>query len=194
MEPAFIIFGGTVFWVLAAVFFIALLLSIEYDNGWTASVLTVAMVVGLTWGVEINLFAWAWTNPASAFTYFVGYFIAGTVWAIMKWWFYCHKLLDVVKDIKVEFLNYYKISGDMIPDDKRDAFVSGVVKSHRYTDKHYPPQSMDHKSDWLMWATWWPISSFWTMLNQPIKNIWLFIYSRLGGMMQKISDRVFSEI
>ncbi len=194
MEPALIVFGSTLFWVLSAIVFIALVASVEYDNGWFASVITAAALLTLWLGVEINIFMWVWDNPFTAFEYFVVYFIAGTAWAITKWWFYCHKLLDVVKDIKVEFLNNLSIGGDAIPDNQRDKFEQKVVCNPYYRNRYFPPQAMDHKSDWLMWATWWPVSAFWTILNQPIKNIWLFIYSRLGGLMQKISNHVFRGI
>lgn len=193
MEP-FIIFGGTMFWIIFAIFVVAMIASVEYDNGWAASIITAMMIVALMWAVEINVFTWAWSNPSMAITYFVGYFIAGTIWGITKWWFYCRKLLDVVKDIKVEFLNRHNITDNIIPDNKRDDFNAKVVNYTTYYDRYYPPQSMDHKTDWLMWATWWPFSFFWTMLNQPIKNMWLFIYSQLGGMMQKISDSVFKGV
>lgn len=194
MEPL-IIFGGTVFWVIFVIFVIAMITSIEYDSGLGASIITAAMVVGLIWGAEINIFAWIWTNLFLAFTYFVGYFIAGAIWGTTKWWFYCHKLLDVVKDIKVEFLNKFNITDNVIPDNKRDDFEAKVLSDvSKYHDRYFPPRALDHKSDWLMWATWWPFSFFWTMLNQPIKNMWLFIYSHIGGLMQKISDSVFKGI
>lgn len=114
---------------------------------------------------------------------------------VAKWWFYCRKLLDAARDIKMEFLNNKNISGNDIPDDKRDEFIERLI-SHRsrYTDDHFPPQAMTHKADWMMWATYWPISCFWTMLNQPIKYIWQMIYSHLGNFMQKISNHVFKEI
>ena len=193
MEPL-IIFGGTIFWIIFAIFAVAMIASVEYDNGWMATIITAVMIVIIMWGVEFNVFAWVWDNPSTAIYYFVGYFVAGAVWGVSKWWFYCRKFLDVVKGIKVEFLNSNNISDDKIPENMKDKFEKEVVSNYNYNDSYYPPQAMDHKSDWLMWAMWWPFSFFWTMLNQPIKNLWLFIYSHLGGLMQKISDSVFKGV
>lgn len=194
METAFIIFGGTMFWILAVIFFAALVTSIECDNGWVASTITIVIVITLLFGVDINVFVWIWNNPILAFEYFAVYFIFGAIWGVGKWWYYCRKLLNVARDYKVVFLNNRNISDNKIPDDMRETFGQKLTSSSHYTDIHYPPQALHHKSDWLMWATWWPVSFFWTMLNQPIKNIWLFIYVRIGGMMQRISNHVFKEI
>jgi len=190
MEPAFIVFGGTVFYTIVAIVFVALLVFIEYDMGWGASIVTLAAVLALTFGVEINIFVWTLANPWLAFKYLVYYFALGTGWAIAKWCFYCFKLRPIIKDAKIKFLNTHKIAGDKIPVDKKDEFAKTVTGDPYYTDKNYPPQSMEHKSDWLMWATWWPTSFFWTILNQPIKNAWLFIYSRIAGTMQHIANKI----
>ena len=163
MEPAFIIFGGAMSYIIGVAVIIFLLLATEYDNGWAASGITAAAIITLAWGMDINIFSWVWDNPFTALERVAYYFALGAAWGVFKWWFYCIKLLDVVKDIKVEYMNRHKITGSTIPEDRSEDFANEVVGSRKYKDAYYPPQSLGHKADWLMWATWWPISCFWTM-------------------------------
>lgn len=192
-EPI-ILFGGFLFYALLAVFAVVVLACVEYDKGWGSFWTLVAFVVILSQLSDVAVMGYLMANPWSVAEWVAYYFVAGTVWGVVKWWFYCRKLLDVVRDIKIAFLNKHSIEGTDIPDAKRDNFIEMVKGSRAYPDYHFPPQAMDHKSDWLMWATYWPFSCFWTMLNQPIKHIWQFIYSHLGEFMQKISNAVFKEI
>ena len=193
-EP-FILVGSLFFYVLLTIFVVIMLALVEYDNGW-ASVWTVAIFALVVSQVTtFPLFTWLMANPFGALELAAYYFMLGAVWGIVKWYFYCLKLSGVAKDAKMLFLNKEGVTGNDIPKDKRKKFISELTRyDSAYTDNHFPPQAMAHKSDWLMWATYWPFSFFWTMLNQPIKYIWEFIYSHLGSVMQNISDKVFKGI
>lgn len=192
-EP-FILAGGMMFYALLAVFAVVMLAAVEYDNGWGSVWALVIFVAILSQATDIAVIGYMMANPWSAAEWAVYYFVAGTVWGVAKWWFYCRKLLDVARDVKMAYLNSINVQGNEIPEDKREKFISGLLHTRQYTDNSFPPQAMEHKSDWMMWAAYWPFSFFWTMLNQPIKHIWQFIYSHLGSFMQKISNAVFKEI
>ena len=193
VEP-FMIVGGTIFWIVAAIFSVALLGCIEYQKGWWSSFLVAGFFTILYFASGINVISVVLANPMTAI-YYVGLYVAGgVVWGCVKWWFYSRKAVDVVKELKVKFLNEKKISGDTIPETSMDSFISSVLHSSRYHDEDYPPRFMKHKADWTMWATYWPLSFFWTMLNQPIKKLWNFVYSQVGQMMQNMTNRMSEKI
>ena len=56
------------------------------------------------------------------------------------------------------------------------------------------PRVRDHKSEIIVWMIYWPFSMLWTLLNQPIKNIFLFIYNRIESKMQDMADKIFEPI
>ena len=53
------------------------------------------------------------------------------------------------------------------------------------------PKAHDHKGDILMWMTYWPFSSLWTLINDPIRKIFRTIYTNIASSLQAISDRMF---
>jgi hypothetical protein len=54
-----------------------------------------------------------------------------------------------------------------------------------------PPQAREHKSDIMLWMTYWPFSCLWTIINDPIRKIFRTIYTHIATSLQKISDRMF---
>ena len=193
MEPLLAV-GGIFFYIIVAVFLAVLLGCIEYQKGWWSSILVTAFCLVLYTVFGVNVVTLAVNNPWMIAPYVVGYFVVGSVWACVKWIFYSHKMLDIVKDIKMEYLNRHNISSNVIPEDKKEDFIYKVLANSKYHDEFYPPKFLKHKADWMMWATYWPLSLFWTMLDQPIKKLWNFIYSNIGQMMQNITDKMFENI
>lgn len=192
-EP-FLLAGGFFFYLLLVIFAGFLFYAVEADSGWYASWTVIVFVIILAQATDIALFTWVLAHPLGAVKYVVYYFLIGSAWGVAKWYFYCIKLRSIARDVKTFFLNDKKISGTEIPDTMKDDFIKVVVNSRHYHDYKFPPQAMDHKSDWLMWATYWPISCAWTMINQPVKYVFEFVYAHLGGMMQKIANMVFKDI
>jgi hypothetical protein len=54
-----------------------------------------------------------------------------------------------------------------------------------------PPQVREHKSDIMLWMTYWPFSCVWTLINDPIRKIFRTIYANIAKSLQSISDRMF---
>jgi len=184
MEP-FLVIGGVMFWLLLAAFSIIIVCCIEYEKGLIATVFTFLSFAAFVWLVDFNIFTWIVANPYPILIYVGGYFASGTVWAVVKWWFHCIRLREIVLRLKVKF---------NATTTNNQTFASYVVHNPLYTEDYYQPRASEHKSDWVRWAAYWPFSFVWTMINQPVKHTWLYIYSKLGGLMQMISNAVFKDM
>ncbi|CAB4162984.1 hypothetical protein UFOVP787_213 [uncultured Caudovirales phage] len=44
------------------------------------------------------------------------------------------------------------------------------------------------------WLFYWPLSAAWTVLNDPIRRIFNFVYSHISGSLQRMSDRMYAEM
>ena len=56
------------------------------------------------------------------------------------------------------------------------------------------PQVQDYKYDILRWLGYWPINLIWTLINDFVKRVSKTIYNMISGMLQSISDKVFSDV
>lgn len=56
------------------------------------------------------------------------------------------------------------------------------------------PKTSSHKGDIIAWMTYWPFSSLWTLINDPVKRFFKFMYSRFENLYQKMSDKMFTDI
>jgi len=56
------------------------------------------------------------------------------------------------------------------------------------------PLAMQHKSSITQWIMFWPVSFVWTIINDPVRKIANYIFSRIKGTFQKMSDSMFAEV
>lgn len=201
----FILFGGLSFWIISFFIAVAFIWCIEFDKS-DGAVLLIVLSYAFLWGaVGINPIVYAWNNPITAFTYIGGYFLGGTVWTIVKWYFYLLRRRDEARKIRVYFdANCDDLNQKWKNNDEFNftnwmndggSTGSGASRCRRaYNDRNYPPMATQHKGDILFWATYWPFSAFWTLLNDPIRRLWNAIYSVLGGILQRISNKVFADV
>jgi hypothetical protein len=56
------------------------------------------------------------------------------------------------------------------------------------------PEAAKHKAAITEWIAFWPMSLTWTVLNDPVRKIVNYIFSRIKGTFQKMSDKMFAEV
>ncbi len=201
-EP-FVIFGTLGFWGISLLIALAFIWCIEIDKSGGAAFMVVFTFLFLWGAVGINPVLWALSNPMSALTYVAVYFLGGTIWTIVKWYFYLLRRRDEAKKIKIYFeANEHDLRKDW-SSNKTDtfSFVNWMNSTsrhssprHEYLDNDYPPMATHHKGDILFWAAYWPFSAFWTLLNDPIRRLWNAIYALLGGLLHRMSISVFKDV
>jgi len=180
----FLVVGSLWFWTAFVVFCIMMIIAVENESGKLAGFFTLMWAIFFFTATPLDPFTWAAANPWGIVAYITGYFVLGTVWSFAKWLFKCIRLRREVR----EFL-------DKNPNiDRNDAEEVRMVVRENISFEAYPPQVSQHKSDLLFWATYWPWSAFWTLLNDPIKYAWEAIYNTFGAGLQKITDRMFKDL
>lgn len=121
------------------------------------------------------------SHPARVLLDVLGYFVIGTVWGVLKWYFFLRGMLDKFKEAKADFLR--KGGGT------QQSFLFYLEQS----GIEHNPQVNRHKGDILHWMTFWPFSFVWTMISDPITKIFRRIYAAIADTLQALSDRMFAK-
>lgn len=117
-------FATVWFWMLVVLASIVILIALEGEKGWLATLTVVAFVLVVHYWGGINVIEYMKSHPLRVLAGAAGYFAAGTVWSLIKWWFYvrsqrnrCREALDAFEQdwptkVVVETLPY-KLKNDL---------------------------------------------------------------------------------
>lgn len=175
---------GTVwFWLMVIIGFIVVTYCIEQEepNGWHALWTCLFIGAGLYFlgsrEAITNALQYVIDHPMRSIFAGLTYFVFGTVWSIFKWYFF---LKEQQRKDKWPTKTVYE-----------DAADKSSFKARESRTVKIPFQAKDYRSDILMWMTWWPFSAFWTIINDPVRKAFEWIFDRMEGTFNRISQRVF---
>ena len=194
------LFGTLWFWIISAVIF-----------GW---------LIFLTEGDEVHpfgagfvLFGFIWimssvndfsiiANPLLWLKWAAIYLVLGVVWSIIKWFSFLHKKKDKLTGFKEAYVkrDNVELVDNKIPESSWEGFVKYL------SDRSYAPNGYDKIAtredviptvkgrfgDLTCWIVWWPMSAFWTILNDPLRRIAEAIVRTLKGLYTNIAASVYS--
>lgn len=174
-----ILFGIPLFWYAILVLSALVIISLEYESGWGASgSLGIFLIIMWLFGDLGNLFSLHGLTALA--TMIIAYFVLGTGWAVVKWYFYLLAARDWLQ-------SHLDSKG------KVDTYAPGFSTYFKGQDD-IPPKVSKHKAQIMLWMTYWPWSALWTLTNDPVKRAAKFIYARIGGIMQSMSNKVFEGV
>lgn len=154
------------------------------------SIAVVAAILDLCFGTGV--YATLWHHPWTAVAGVLGYIAIGVLWSFPKWWFFVHQ----VRDRYIDELNGYKLSRGLAPDKilNPDEMAAFKKATHYRWDNQIPPQVSKNKNTVLVWMMYWPFSLLWTLFDEPIQRAFRWIFERIKGVYQRISESVFSDL
>ncbi|MEK7498609.1 MAG: hypothetical protein AAB611_01980, partial [Patescibacteria group bacterium] len=106
----------TMFWVLIAFEFFLFLAFIEYEKGFWATVTMVGTLVGLQYFGDVPIVPYVMEHPFYTVAWVGGYFLFGTVWGIVKWWFFVTDNKGRYNQARAKFLQQKNITTSEIPE------------------------------------------------------------------------------
>ena len=187
----FFILFGVWWWLLVAAIVIVDVWFLEYDNGTGATFALFAFAAIMFFFGNWNPFPWMVANPLWTIGSVLGYFVAGGAWFIVKWYFHCLNVRDKYNEIKDNFFEEHKITGAKVPGDLKSSWQE-ALRYNGFRGKAIPPIARRYKSTILMWMTHWPFSAVWTLLNDPIRRIFMSNYAHLTVLLQSMSNLRFA--
>lgn len=157
-------FGTLWFWVALSISFCIMLWAVEVGSsaGATITLLLSAVAFGVLGNV--NVFTYAKDNPLNAVFFIMLYILLGIVWAFIKLYF-------VTRKIRMEYLAekeaYLQKEGATI-----DKWV------YDYSNKFlYKTDYSDYVPKIMHWSMFWVWSMVWTIINDPIREAFEYIYT-----------------
>lgn len=183
----FVILGALGFWLFAA--FVALVLMALIANerpGW-ATLFFLAAAFATNYLTGVKVFDWVSENPLGAALVILAYLAIGVVWSIAKWAFFVYAERRAYDRMKTDFLLARQCgnSSGAVPKELQGDW--GRYIAHR----RFPPHAAHNKTRIVTWMAFWPWSLVWTMIDDPIKRIFEFLYRRIQTLLEGISKRAF---
>jgi hypothetical protein len=186
---AAITFGTVWGWIIFVVAFIIITALVENEKGFWAFLAIILTVVALCTPHFQSAVHFIVANPGKVVLMVLGYFVVGTVWGIIKWFLHVNRELERYNEKKAEWLQHYEtVTPGVISTSEEALAFKNSIGGYGY---QMPPQAREHKSDILLWMSYWPFSCLWTLINDPIRKIFRTIYTHIATSLQKISDRMF---
>lgn len=198
--------------------FIALMTEVE-NFGW-ATLTLIAAVLGVHFLHLLDIVTFVKGHALETGIGVGAYLVVGIVWSFIKWFSYLHNFKDKFLDAKREFLVEHNLPSDtslteeFLEDfeDKsekkyaeeyaeyqantsRDHFskFTSPSRKHIYFDKSLlqRPLAVHNKNKIVAWMSLWPFSMVGTLINDPVRRMFTFLFNQLRATYQRISDHVF---
>jgi len=182
--PMFIIADHVVLSVtLLAAFTIFATFILEYRMAPTElTVILILFSLAIQFFTTTDLIGYITHNPIDIIIGSVVYLLIGVVYVWIKWYSFVHAAARKYRDWMIENSSSYT---------SIESSNSAAARSLGY--KFLPLKVSNYKQLIFGWMFYWPLSAAWTLLNDPIARLFNFIYHRIAGSLQKISDNAFNE-
>lgn len=164
--------------------------------GW-ATILLIATVIGVQSLHVFDIIAYVAANALLSMAYAAGYVVVGVVWSFVKWFSFLIKYRDKFRELKQSFLNKNNIVGSIVPDGQKQAFdnyMQNMWQKPDYTGlKHgLKPVAAENKAKITAWMAFWPCSMISTLMNDPVRRLFKFLFNTFKVLYQKMADAVFA--
>jgi hypothetical protein len=180
---------------------IASIISLENQKEGLASGIVSLAIALVLWNYHTDIWLFVSTNVSTTVYFSLGYVILGIGWSFLKWNEKVKKVFNKFKEIKDKFM---KKNGE-INDKNKEDFIkklgsqftsrSGYSISFYNTDSFneiankITPIGLEHKALIMSWISYWPLSLIGTLLNNPFRRFWLYVYDQVSGIYDRISKK-----
>jgi hypothetical protein len=162
--------------------FIAITYLIESNeaNGWAA--LFICVVIGAVlyfFGAKdfiVKMWDYVAANPMLIIGFILGYFVIGTLWSLTKWYF---------------FLKRRQKKSNWPTKRVEEKMSKDSFQPVPYKIVSMPLRAQDHRSTIMMWMTWWPFSALWTIVDDPVRKAFSWIFDHIEATFDRVAQRVF---
>lgn len=190
-------FGGAWFWLVVILASILIVAFLENDNAGNATILAIGSILALIFLGNTGIFSWVAAHPLLLTLYSVGYIFAGALYGILKWYLLLRERADRYHEVRTSWLETAikraLVGGVVLTDDVKKAWTK-YAKFEYYGRPITKPSAGQHKGRILSWMMYWPLSGLWTLINDPIRCIFKWLYRRISTLLRTMADKVFADI
>lgn len=191
-------FGSLAFYLFTGLVFAIITAMLEDESPWWATVMLAGSFIILAVMGGPNILLLTLSDPLQALTLLAFYFLAGAFWSIVKWGYFVLNRRDLYNKHKRDFFQRHNVPflTTVVPENLRTEFKYSfswdfIKGGGRLYDA---PQVRDNLERLFIWMAYWPTSFVWTMINDPIRKLWNWIFRSLRGIYDTISNRLYKNI
>lgn len=200
---AVFVFGSIGFWAAVLVLG-AVMTFFSEEDGVKATITLILGALFLQFVAKLDLVGLIRGEPFKLALYGLVYVVLGFAFACIKWWRYAKKQRRQYDAIRGVFFKQYRIEGDSLPPELKSKFLEKLKNDYepnkRGGFRHYSdsgdadpviPDITKNKAAFIRWMTYWPLNALFTLLNDPVRCLFEWIYEVAGKKMQAVADHVF---
>lgn len=187
-------FGSVGFLSLVGIVMVLLLVAVEYEKPALATISLVATAFALAYWGDFNLLTAIKAHPLEALAGLAGYFVAGGLWSIGKWWFFVRNLRDKYDELKANFFQWANLNltgKDRVPEASRAEFKDYALRNSTHGRVWERPMVRQNKSRIMTWMMYWPWSLTWTIISDPVKRMFKAMFRWLLTVYEGIANRMY---
>ena len=184
---------------------IVMIISLETNKEGVASTFFSLATALVIWSYGSEIWGLITQNILTTLYFSVGYIILGLIWSFLKWNQKVAKIFKLFSKFKTKFIekngeitdaNRYKFNQTLEYKFKKSDFYS--ISSFGYEKEPYSekkviqeitPKGIDNKAKIVSWIGYWPLSLIGTLLNDPFRRFFEWIYESVSGVYDKITTR-----
>lgn len=185
---------------------IIVIVSLETENEGVASTFFSLAIALLLWNYGSDILSFVNENLTTTISFIVGYVLVGLGWSFLKWNEKVKKVFNKFVRLKTEFL---KNGGVITENNKQDfngyinrEFKDGSGDSISISrdfdeDKIFEaitPKGNDYKALIVSWISYWPLSLVGTLLNNPFRRFFEYVYESVSGCYDEIAKKQKNKI
>lgn len=195
----FVALGTFGFWIVLALISIGMICALELDSasGSTTAVIALALLVLIPNHIGPSFLLAHWQLTLAGIT---AYFVIGTVWSVLKWYFFVTGAREHLND-RVRYVLRESYGGkdlNALTPQQLGSFWSEVTgysaNPHVSGIYRHAPIAAEHKARILRWMTYWPWSATWTLVHDPVTRAFRFCYRQIADLLQRISNHAYGDL
>jgi hypothetical protein len=183
---------------------IVTMISLEVEEeGWATTAVSIALAL-LLWNYGHDLWSFVKEDYGTTLLFVLGYLVAGVVWSFLKWNEFVKRKVSIYKKVRAELIvkrpdfdeNSDK-SVEMLCQKLRENRISVwgyEVKTMAELKLKIMPIGSENKASIIAWISYWPLSLLATLLNNPFRRLFEYVYSLVANAYDKISQKHFKSL
>ncbi|MBI2108785.1 MAG: hypothetical protein HYT93_01205 [Parcubacteria group bacterium] len=181
------VLGSFGFWTLVVIANIALFACTENERPFLGIFVLLGTFLLLQFLGDLHLFTYLKNHPFAIFMYFGGYLVCGTVWSVLKWYFYLLNKKEEYEELKKQHFSDSDMDEKNLENWKR-------TNTHSEMKRLIRSSIFDYKEKIVTWMTFWPWSVLWTLIDDFVFKVFNKIFYYIRGLYESIKKRVFASI
>ena len=190
--------------IVSIVAAIVTMISLEVEEeGWATTAVSIALAL-LLWNYGRDIWSFVKDDYGTTLLFVLGYLIAGVVWSFLKWNEFVKKKINIFKTTKAKLIvdrpDFNATNGKDLTELCDRLRSKGVsiwghnVNSMGEIILKITPIGSENKAAIVAWISYWPLSLLATLLNNPFRRLFEYVYSLVANAYDKISEKHFKSL